>query len=479
MDTAVARVKQALEGREHIAVFGDYDVDGSVSTALLADFLTALGSPPRLYIPDRMREGYGPSAPAMRTLQAEGASLVITVDCGAAGGAAFEAARDVGLDVVVLDHHRVETRPDALAHVNPNQPGDRSGLDLSLRCGRDVSVPGRAQSRPARKRLLCCAWHRRTGSARTSRSGRACDGLRCGAAGGRQPRFCASRVGAAVQTVAAWPGGTGGDRQSRAAFHRLSSGICIRAAHQCRRPGGPLDAGRRSSDRARRPKRRRISPLQLDLHNRERQGIEKLILEEAVAFAATQDNVPFLLVSNDGWHPGVVGIVAGPAERAFRQARLLSRGSKAAWAAVRRVRSPASISARMVRAAREQGLIEAGGGHAMAAGFSLMAKSAFGLPQFLEKQFAGTEAAYEEASAWSWTRCLRRRRDGGLVAEIALAGPYGAGNPEPLLGFPDVRVAFADVVGGAHVKSGWRAGTVPGWTPSPSAPSAAPWARAY
>ena len=107
MPAAVARVSAALEAGERIAIFGDYDVDGSTSAALLSDFLTALGAPPRIYIPDRMSEGYGPSPAAMRVLHAEGARLVITVDCGAAAIAALEEAKNLGMDVVVLDHHRV------------------------------------------------------------------------------------------------------------------------------------------------------------------------------------------------------------------------------------------------------------------------------------------------------------------------------------------------------------------------------------
>jgi single-stranded-DNA-specific exonuclease len=128
MDRAVARVACALEKREHIAVFGDYDVDGSTSAALLSDFLSALGAPPRIYIPDRMKEGYGPTPFAMRALAAEGASLVITVDCGSAAITAIEEANSLKLNVVVLDHHKVEAAPPAAAHVNPNQPGDTSGL---------------------------------------------------------------------------------------------------------------------------------------------------------------------------------------------------------------------------------------------------------------------------------------------------------------------------------------------------------------
>jgi single-stranded-DNA-specific exonuclease len=110
-------------------VFGDYDVDGSTSAALLSDFLSAMGAMPRVYIPDRMTEGYGPSPAAMRTLAGEGAKLVVTVDCGAAAVAALDEARALGMDVVVLDHHKVEMSPPALAHVNPNRPDDRSGLN--------------------------------------------------------------------------------------------------------------------------------------------------------------------------------------------------------------------------------------------------------------------------------------------------------------------------------------------------------------
>jgi single-stranded-DNA-specific exonuclease len=128
MASAVARVAAALETGEAIAVFGDYDVDGSASSALLADFLAALGPAPRIYIPDRMTEGYGPSPAAMKTLADEGIKLVITVDCGAAATAALEEAKAQGMDVVVLDHHRVDHAPPALAHVNPNQLGDESGL---------------------------------------------------------------------------------------------------------------------------------------------------------------------------------------------------------------------------------------------------------------------------------------------------------------------------------------------------------------
>jgi len=128
MDKAVARVLAAIAHGERIAVFGDYDVDGSCSAAQLHDFLASVGAPPRVYIPDRMSEGYGPSAHALLRLKEEGAGLVVTVDCGAGAMDALTAAREAGLDVIVLDHHAVERDPPAYAHVNPNRRGDTSGL---------------------------------------------------------------------------------------------------------------------------------------------------------------------------------------------------------------------------------------------------------------------------------------------------------------------------------------------------------------
>ena len=451
MDQAVARVMRALTSGERIAVFGDYDVDGSVSTALAANFLSALGSPPRIYIPDRMREGYGPSANAMETLAAEGVSLVVTVDCGASGGEAFTAAGRLGLDVVVLDHHRVEARPDAVAHVNPNQPSDQSGLTYLCAAGvtflflvalnralrqsgyyteRNLAEPDLREHLDMVGLATVCdvvplvGVNRafvRQGLGQLSKLSR--PGLAALAAVAKAaPPFTAYHLGFVFG-----PRINAGGRVGRS-----SLGADLLTAQEAHLASG--------------------FAAQLDLHNRERQGIEKLILDEAVALAATQDNVPFLLVSNDGWHPGVVGIVAGRLKERFAKPSFVA-GFEGGMGRGSARSIPGIDIGRMIRAAREAGLIEAGGGHAMAAGFSLMENQLSGFRRFLEAQFAGTEAAYEEAAslildAVSSPSAAAR----SLVSEIALAGPYGAGNPEPVLAFPDVAVVFADVVGGQHVK---------------------------
>ena len=451
MDIAVARVAAALKGGEQIAVFGDYDVDGSVSSALLVEFFASLGSTPRLYIPDRMREGYGPSTGAFATLEAEGASLVVTVDCGASGGAAFETARASGMDVVVLDHHRVEVRPDALAHVNPNAPGDTSGLTYLCAAGVTFLF------------MVALNRHLRDSGFYTAR-------------GMAEPdlREYLDMVGlATVCDVVPLVGvnrafvrqGLGQlSKQSRPGLKALAevakAAPPFTAYHLGFVFGPRINAGGRVGRSglgadllvARDVEAAAEFATLLDLHNQERREIEKRILEQAIAAAAPQENAPFVLVDGDGWHPGVVGIVAGRLKERFAKPAFVAgfeggmgRGS---------ARGIAGLDiGRMVRAAREAGLIESGGGHAMAAGFSLMTTQLAAFRDFLHAQFSGADAALEAAAILELDAVSSpSAATPGLIREIALAGPFGAGNPEPLLTFPDVKVGFADVVGGDHVK---------------------------
>jgi single-stranded-DNA-specific exonuclease len=189
----------------------------------------------------------------------------------------------------------------------------------------------------------------------------------------------------------------------------------------------------------------------LDLHNQERRGIEKRILEEAAALAAVQENAPFLLVEGDGWHPGVVGIVAGRLKERFAKPAFVA-GFEGGMGRGSARGIPGLDIGRMIRDAREAGLIESGGGHAMAAGFSLMASQLAGLRDFLHAQFQGAGARDAVATLELDAVSSPAAATPALVREMALAGPFGAGNPEPLLAFPDVKIAFADIVGGDHVR---------------------------
>jgi single-stranded-DNA-specific exonuclease len=451
MDRAVARLAGALEQGQRIAVFGDYDVDGSVSSALLAEFLTSLGAAPRIYIPDRMTEGYGPSAAAFALLKAEDTELVVTVDCGASGGAAFEMARGLGLDVVVLDHHRVEVRPDAFAHVNPNQPGDTSGLGYLCAAGvtflflvalnRHLRESGFYAARGMVEPDL-------RGALDLVGLATVCDvvpltGLnRAFVRQGLSALSSLSRPGlAALAAVAkAVPPFT--------AYHLgFVFGPRINAGGRVGRSGLGADllVSRKAEAAA------EFATL-LDLHNLERRQIEKTILAEAMALADLQENAPFLLVEGEGWHPGVVGIVAGRLKERFARPAFVA-GFEGGMGRGSARGIPGLDIGRMVRAAREAGLIESGGGHAMAAGFSLMAPQLPGFRDFLHAQFqaAGQMLAAAATLDLDAVSSLSAATP-ALVREIALAGPFGAGNPEPVLGFADLKVAFADTVGGDHVK---------------------------
>jgi single-stranded-DNA-specific exonuclease len=387
----------------------------------------------------------------MQVLRAEGAALVVTVDCGAAATAALEEARKIGLDVVVLDHHRVETTPPALAHVNPNQPGDTSGLGHLCAAGvsflflvglnrnlRETGFYDDKQIAQPDLRLFLDLVGLAT----------VCDVVPLT---GLNRAFVKQGLGQLGQLSRPGLLALAGVAKAAPPFTPYHLGFVL---------GPRINAGGRVGRSSlgvdllttRETEAAGEFAAQLDLHNRERQAIEKLILEEAIAMAALQDNSPFLLAAAEGWHPGVVGIVAGRLKERFGKPAFVAGFEGGMGRGSARSIPGIDIGA-IMRTAREAGVIESGGGHAMAAGFSLMQDQLEGFRSFLEKQFGGTGPALASAAELEIDAVTS---PGGanlsLLAEIAAAGPFGAGNPEPLVVLPDVRVAFADVVGQAHVK---------------------------
>ena len=456
MDLAIARVVAALEAGERIAVFGDYDVDGSTSAALLSDFLSALGAPPRIYIPDRMTEGYGPSPTAMRALAAEGARLVITVDCGSAAIAALQEAKALGMDVVVLDHHRVEQRPPAVAHVNPNQPDDTSNLGYLCAAGVTfLFLVG------LNRQLRQANFYENRGITEPDlRLFMDLVGLAtvCDVVPLKEVNRAFVRFGLGQLSTLSRPGlsALAGVANARGPFTPYHLGFVF---------GPRINAGGRvgrsslgvdlltARDGA---KAGEFAEL-LDLHNKERQAIEKKILEQAMAMAESQSNAPFILVAGEGWHPGVVGIVAGRLKERFAKPAFVAgfeggqHGNTIGRGSARSI--PGIDVGAIIRAASEAKVIEYGGGHAMAAGFSLMASQLDGFSRFITDSFSGAGPALAAATdLYLDAVSSPAGANIALAAKIAAAGPFGAGNPEPLLVLPDVRVAFADIVGAAHVK---------------------------
>ncbi|GAA0579472.1 single-stranded-DNA-specific exonuclease RecJ [Rhizomicrobium electricum] len=447
MDEAVARVVAALKTGEKIAVFGDYDVDGSCSAALMVGFLAAVREPPRVYVPDRLTEGYGPNSAALLKLKAEGISLVVTVDCGAGAHVALKAAHEAGLDVVVLDHHASEHVVPALVQVNPNAGGDDSGLGHL--CAAGITFLFLVALNRALRQAGFYAKHPEPNlmdAVDLVGLATVCDVVPLTGVNRAFVRAGLARLGHL-------------ERPGLKALARIADVAPPFTPYTLGFVFGPrINAGGRvgrcslgvdlltTFDAAMAEEH----ALALDTHNRERQAIEKMILDEATALAAQQEASPFVLVAGEGWHPGVVGIVAGRLKERFGKPAFvagfeggLGRGS------ARSV--PGANVGVMVRAAHESGVIESGGGHAMAAGFGLTPAQVEPFRLFLSEAFAKGGPIADVPLAIDAT-VSPGGATLGLARDLQLAGPYGSGNPEPLLAIPDVRVGFADVVGRGHVR---------------------------
>lgn len=453
MDVAVERIVRAINGGETIGVFADYDVDGAASASLLVRFFGAIGRELMVYVPDRIAEGYGPNVPALRQLRDAGASLVITVDCGTTAFDPLEDAADAGLDIVVIDHHVAEPRlPRAVAVVNPNRLDETS--TVGQLCAAGVTF------------LLLIAVNRALREAYWYGEGHA------------EPDLRSWLDLAALATVADVVPLTGLNRalvrQGLAVMaRRTNPGLAALAdvARLDERPAawhlgftlGPrVNAGGRvgsaglgvrllTTDD---PSEAAAIAVQLDRYNDERRGIEAAVLEVAMAQAedqaATDPHV--LIVAGHGWHPGVIGIVAGRIKEAFdRPACVVSIADAIGKGSGRSIRGVALGPA--VIAAHQAGLLVNGGGHAMAAGFTVAEDRLAAFREFLEdhvaRQLGGVRPVPEMGIDGSLSP------EGATVELIEMlegAGPYGAGNPRPRFALPAVTPVRADVVGTDHVR---------------------------
>lgn len=458
MDKAANRIAQAIMSSEKVAVFGDYDVDGATSSAVLQRFFRAVGSDLRIYIPDRIREGYGPNAPALMTLRDEGIKLIITVDCGTMAHRVLGVAQDAGLEIVVIDHHQAEPAlPPAFALVNPNRLDDTSGQGTLAAVGvaflfivainRFLRDGGwyRTHEEPDLLSLLDLV-----------ALGTVCDvvpltGLnRAFVSQGLRVLARRRNIGlAALGDVARLEGVPGAYHLGFLLGPRVNAGGRV----------GRSDLGARLLTTSDADEASAIA-LELDVLNKERQAIEAQVLEEALqqvdlALGATRRNSPppLIVAFAKGWHPGVIGIVAARLkERYERPAIVVAFDNKGEGKGSGRSIQGVDLG-RAVTAALEAGHLVNGGGHAMAAGLTIREDKLDGLVAFLETRMSA------EVSAASESRALRL--DGALAARgasrelyemLEQAGPYGAGNPEPRFAVPSMRVAHADIVGKGHVR---------------------------
>ena len=453
MEEAAARLVRAITDGESIGIFGDYDVDGATSSALLARFLSALGVPARVYIPDRMKEGYGPTTPAMLRLRAEGISLVVTVDCGTTAFDPLAAAGEAGLDVIVVDHHVAEPAlPRAVSVINPNRLDDTSGLGTLAAVGVSFLF-----AIAINRMLRDTGWYADNDRREPDLLG-LLDLVALGTVCDVVPLVGLNRAfvtqGLKVMAKRQNPG-----LVALADVARVDSRLT--EYHAGFLLGPRVNAGGRVGEA---PMGSRLLMTQdpaeaaelaarLDEWNTERREIEARVLDVAMAQAEELgSDAALIIAAGDGWHAGVIGIVAGRLKERFnRPAFVIGFEGDTGKGSGRSVEGVDLGSA--VIAARQAGLLENGGGHKMAAGLTVTRDKLPGLQRFLDERVANDLARNAVIPTL--------RIDGSVavkgvqpefVESLQRLAPFGAGNSEPRFMLPSVRVAKADVVGAGHVR---------------------------
>jgi single-stranded-DNA-specific exonuclease len=463
MEPAALKIVGAIERDEIIAIFGDYDVDGATSVALLAGFLDSAGARRLIHIPDRLTEGYGPNVEAVATLVAAGAQLLVTVDCGTTGHEPIREAARLGVPTVVLDHHQApEQLPEAYAIVNPNRLDDLSGLGHLCAAG-VVFMTLVAVNRILRARGF---WEKRGG----------------------EPDLMAMLDLVALGTVADVVPLVGLNRafvRQGIAVMRRRDRLGLRALADSARLDGPIapyhlgflfgpriNAGGRIGDAALGARllltgdENEAAKIATELErlNRERQEIEVRMVEEAEAEALLtvgldENAAGIIVVASSHWHPGIVGLVASRLKDRFQRpvfALALDQNGFATGSG----RSVQGIDlGRAVREAVEQKVLIKGGGHAMAAGLTIIADKIPELRAFFETRLgADASRLRAEQSLVIDAAIMAGGATLSLLTEIDRAGPYGSGHPEPLFAFGAHRVVDAMEVGTNHVRAKLKAG---------------------
>ncbi len=456
MERAARRIADAIIKGEAITIFGDYDVDGATSSALLRRFFAHLGLQARVYIPDRMKEGYGPSSQAFARIIKAGAKLIITVDCGTASFEPIAQAAASGVDVVVLDHHIAgETLPEAFALVNPNRQDDVSGFDQLAAVGVTFMLLV-ALNRLLRKKGVYngkCPEPDLLQWLDLVALGTVCDVV---------PLKGLNRAFAA-QGLKVLAGGQNTGLAALAEAARISApmdayhlgfvlGPRINAAGRIGEAG--LGSELLSIDDA--VLAAEIS-ARLDSLNAERKQIEDKVVEEALLQAEDLlqggSDTDILIVAKKNWHPGVIGIAASRLKSRFNRPSIVialdeAGEGKGSGRSIEGVDLGAAIAQ---AAARE--LILKGGGHKMAGGLSLSAGQISGFAAFMQDALGPDTRAARTRHVLKLDGAITARgANAGLVKALEMAGPFGAGNARPRLVLPAHHVVFADIVGKDHVR---------------------------
>lgn len=454
MDKAAARIAEAVMAKEKVAIFGDYDVDGAASSALLKRFLARFSVPSEIYIPDRIFEGYGPNPEAMRELVSRGATLIVTVDCGTNSAVSIDAAKAAGADVVVLDHHQVGgALPEATAVVNPNREDDLSGQGHL--CAAGVVFLALVQTaRILRSRLPDAAQPDLLSLLDLAALATVCDVVPLV---GVNRAFVVKGLQMARQQK----------NEGLAALARVSRiGEPISTFHLAYLIGPRINAGGRIGDAALGSRLLATDdPVEagtiaetLDRLNQERQQMELEMLAAARAEADAElagGNGPAVIVTaSTNWHPGIVGLIASRLkDHARRPAFAIAFNANGIGTGSGRSVSGFDLG-RLVREAADAGLIVKGGGHGMAAGITVERAKLGELRAFFEERAAAEVFRLQDEESLAI--------DGALAAEGATlslldalekAGPFGAGHVAPVFALPRHRLADARAVGTNHIRA--------------------------
>ncbi|MCZ8136797.1 MAG: single-stranded-DNA-specific exonuclease RecJ [Porphyrobacter sp.] len=453
MDTAAERLAQAVMSGEQVTIYGDYDVDGATSAALLVELLRQLGHDAGYYIPDRLLEGYGPSGEALVRLAEAGSSLIVTVDCGAMAHEALSMAKRAGVDVIVVDHHKCSPElPEAAALVNPNRLDESDlgaahghlaavGVAFLLGVALVRTLRGKgwfaARPEPDLRGLLDLV------ALGTVADVAALHGLnRAFVAQGLKVLAKRERIGMAALIDASRL-----TRAPQASDLGFALGPRINAGGRI----GESTLGVRLLTTTDAEEARTIA-IQLSQLNEERRAIEAEVQEAAEAQLAGQHNMAVQVLAGHGWHPGVIGIVAGRIkEKTGKPAIVIALDETQGKGSGRSI-SGVDLGAAII-AARESGLLVAGGGHAMAAGLTIEPARLADFAGFLDERLARDVERARAGAAMLLDLALA---PGGLTPDLVetleAAGPYGVGWPAPRIAVGPVRIVKADVVGKDHLR---------------------------
>jgi len=448
MAIAVERISKAFINEEKIAIFGDYDVDGATSSAVLYKSFKKFGIEPTIYIPDRQKEGYGPNEKALKSLKDKGISLVITVDCGITAFNELDYAKKINLDIIVVDHHVPEAKlPYALALVNPNRIDDATNLGMLAAVGVSFMLVGALKNK-----LINIGFIKKENSINLSSIldlvalGTVCDVVplvgpnRAFVKHGLKVMSKRQNTGInalfEISNVEDFPN----------VFH---AGFVLGPRINAGGRVGESDLGAKLLTTDDINYAKKIS-IHLNILNEERKKLESDVLEESKKMAENYDDNSILVLSGKNWHPGVIGIVASRIVEQYNKPTIIiaknGNNSKGSGRSI----SGIDIGS-IITTAKQSGILENGGGHPMACGLTINEDKINDLRLFINQKNADQnnkiKKTYLVDMAISVSGAIPE-----LIKQLRLIEPFGAGNPEPKFIIKDVNLFNAKIVGENHIK---------------------------